>query len=167
MAALEKPHAPVASNTSDADVEVPGSINEKKLLRTLDLRLLPAVSVLYLLSFLDRSNGTASPPPYSDVPLTCHSRERSDRRPNDRPPHDRQPVPYGLDSLLPRLRPLRNPMQHCAQANDAEVLAADIDTGMGSRCDTNGHHEEFIRLLRCAVLVGVQNGDDSDLWVTG
>jgi hypothetical protein len=27
------------------------------LLRKLDLRLLPAVSILYLLSFLDRSNG--------------------------------------------------------------------------------------------------------------
>lgn len=32
-------------------------VNEKALLRKLDLRLLPAVGVLYLLSFLDRSNG--------------------------------------------------------------------------------------------------------------
>ncbi len=32
-------------------------INEKSLLRKLDGRLLPAVGVLYLLSFLDRSNG--------------------------------------------------------------------------------------------------------------
>ncbi|UPX15595.1 uncharacterized protein EKO05_0006038 [Ascochyta rabiei] len=52
-----KADAPGASNLSDSDVEVvPGTINEKKLLRMLDLRLLPAVSVLYLLSFLDRSN---------------------------------------------------------------------------------------------------------------
>lgn len=56
--ASEKYDLPAASNTSDSDVEiVPGSINEKKLLRTLDLRLLPAVSILYFLSFLDRSNG--------------------------------------------------------------------------------------------------------------
>lgn len=33
-------------------------INEKALLRKLDLKLLPAVTLLYLLSFLDRSNGT-------------------------------------------------------------------------------------------------------------
>jgi hypothetical protein len=33
------------------------SASEKKLLRKLDSRLLPAVSILYLLSFLDRSNG--------------------------------------------------------------------------------------------------------------
>ena len=45
------------SNASDSDVEV-ASVNEKSLLRKLDIRLLPAVSILYLLSFLDRSNGT-------------------------------------------------------------------------------------------------------------
>ena len=51
---------PSASSTSvpSTDVEfLRGSIDEKKLLRKLDLRLLPAVSILYLLSFLDRSNG--------------------------------------------------------------------------------------------------------------
>jgi len=54
----EKNAPPTASNSSESDVEVPhGAIDEKKLLRRLDLRLLPAVSVLYLLSFLDRSNG--------------------------------------------------------------------------------------------------------------
>lgn len=40
-------------------------INEKALLRKLDLRLLPAVTLLYLLSFLDRSNGT----PLQSYPL--------------------------------------------------------------------------------------------------
>ena len=32
-------------------------INEGALIRKLDLRLLPAVTILYLMSFLDRSNG--------------------------------------------------------------------------------------------------------------
>jgi hypothetical protein len=59
--ASEKHDAPAASTSSESDVEItPNTINEKKLLRTLDLRLLPAVSILYLLSFLDRSNGTSS-----------------------------------------------------------------------------------------------------------
>lgn len=31
---------------------------EKSLLRKLDIRLLPPLTILYLLSFLDRSNGT-------------------------------------------------------------------------------------------------------------
>ncbi|PNY23956.1 Uncharacterized protein TCAP_06103 [Tolypocladium capitatum] len=33
-------------------------VNERSLLRKLDAKLLPAVGILYLLSFLDRSNGT-------------------------------------------------------------------------------------------------------------
>jgi hypothetical protein len=41
-----------------AGLEETGSkINEKALLRKLDLRLLPPLTLLYLLSFLDRSNG--------------------------------------------------------------------------------------------------------------
>ncbi|KAL1603886.1 hypothetical protein SLS60_005478 [Paraconiothyrium brasiliense] len=49
---------PGASTNSDSDLEgiAPGDVNERRLLRKLDLRLLPAVSILYLLSFLDRSN---------------------------------------------------------------------------------------------------------------
>jgi hypothetical protein len=33
------------------------TINEKALIRKIDSRLLPAVTLLYLCSFLDRSNG--------------------------------------------------------------------------------------------------------------
>lgn len=44
------------SSSSDNE-EVGGvSINENALLRKIDFRLLPAVGILYLLSFLDRSN---------------------------------------------------------------------------------------------------------------
>ena len=43
---------------SDSDREFPVSdVNEKALLRKLDARLLPPLTLLYLLSFLDRSNG--------------------------------------------------------------------------------------------------------------
>jgi hypothetical protein len=71
----EKHDAPTASNIPDSDVEiVPRSINERKLLRKLDLRLLPAVSILYLLSFLDRSNGTlSSTSNTADMDLTPYS----------------------------------------------------------------------------------------------
>ena len=36
------------------------AINEGALIRKLDLKLLPAVTILYLMSFLDRSNGADS-----------------------------------------------------------------------------------------------------------
>lgn len=45
------------SLSDTAEVGGAGEVNEKRLLRKLDLRLLPGVSILYLLSFLDRSNG--------------------------------------------------------------------------------------------------------------
>lgn len=55
---------PGASMISDSDIEsvAAGEVNEKSLLRKLDIRLLPAVSILYLLSFLDRSNGKLQAP---------------------------------------------------------------------------------------------------------
>ena len=43
------------SDTS-GDIEQVSDINQAALIRKLDLTLLPAVIVLYLLSFLDRSN---------------------------------------------------------------------------------------------------------------
>ncbi len=42
---------------SDSEGAEAQGINEAALLRKLDARLLPAVGILYLLSFLDRSNG--------------------------------------------------------------------------------------------------------------
>jgi hypothetical protein len=49
-AAVESPSA--------SDTETAGHrVDEKSLLRKLDGHLLPAVGLLYLLSFLDRSNG--------------------------------------------------------------------------------------------------------------
>lgn len=44
------------SLTSEEAFTNPTGINEKALLRRLDLKLLPPLSLLYLLSFLDRSN---------------------------------------------------------------------------------------------------------------
>lgn len=46
-----------ASPASSSVVEAGSGINEKALVRKLDRKLLPPVTLLYLLSFLDRSNG--------------------------------------------------------------------------------------------------------------
>lgn len=61
MATMEKPLEKMTVRASDSDVDILEArtgINEKKLLRKMDLRLLPPVTLLYLFSFLDRSNGT-------------------------------------------------------------------------------------------------------------
>ena len=49
------------SSASGNDRDTHFGINEKALLRKLDRKLLPAVTLLYLLSFLDRSNGRPLP----------------------------------------------------------------------------------------------------------
>ncbi|KAK0728760.1 major facilitator superfamily domain-containing protein [Lasiosphaeria miniovina] len=53
---VEKQDEPDPASASELEDTVPGAINEGSLLRKLDRRLLPAVGILYLLSFLDRSN---------------------------------------------------------------------------------------------------------------
>lgn len=42
---------------TNEDLEATYGVNEAALLRKLDFKLLPALTLLYLLSFLDRSNG--------------------------------------------------------------------------------------------------------------
>ncbi len=46
-----------ASLSKETTAFNPTGINEKALVRKLDYKLLPPVTLLYLLSFLDRSNG--------------------------------------------------------------------------------------------------------------
>jgi hypothetical protein len=53
---------PGRTDTSESSDEEVASINETSLLRKIDLHLLPAVGILYLLSFLDRSNGKLTAP---------------------------------------------------------------------------------------------------------
>ena len=57
MASSEKKVEGTPDQLSGSDVEATGHIKTRSLLWKLDLKLLPAVGVLYLLSFLDRSNG--------------------------------------------------------------------------------------------------------------
>ncbi|MCJ1458673.1 hypothetical protein MMC28_009047 [Mycoblastus sanguinarius] len=61
MADSEKPHVEkdiisYPSPRSEDEFDAIAGVNEKALLRKLDLKLLPALTSLYLLSFLDRSN---------------------------------------------------------------------------------------------------------------
>jgi hypothetical protein len=63
--AEEKISVPADSANSDSEAASVTGINEKSLLRKIDINLLPAVGILYLFSFLDRSNGKNSHPELS------------------------------------------------------------------------------------------------------
>jgi hypothetical protein len=58
----ENEHNDAPSLVSDESFTNPTGINEKALLWRLDLKLLPPLTLLYLLSFLDRSNSMSPPP---------------------------------------------------------------------------------------------------------
>lgn len=57
---LEKASPPIT--TSSSSISDGDGINEKAILRKLDYKLLPPLTLLYLLSFLDRSNGVVPLP---------------------------------------------------------------------------------------------------------
>lgn len=62
----EKERTVVEEKNCDHATEESGDeIDEKKLMRKIDLHLLPPLTLLFLLSFLDRSNGN----PLSFIPL--------------------------------------------------------------------------------------------------
>lgn len=91
-----------ADNPSDSDLE-DNSVNESSLLRKLDARLLPAVGILYLMSFLDRSNGTKTPRPHSSPALNSEtSWQCKDRRTRYRLAHE-----YVLSSCVVAVRLIR------------------------------------------------------------
>jgi hypothetical protein len=103
-AAQEKKIHDDSDSVLEDDAELQG-ISEKTLLRKLDLRLLPPLALLYLLSFLDRSNGkkiNLSGLALANQPL--YSGQCAPRWFNDRLEDNWEPVSDGIDVLLHRLR---------------------------------------------------------------
>jgi hypothetical protein len=106
MATSEK-HDVRIGTESDASGSSIKDINEKALLRKLDYRLLPPLTLLYLLSFLDRSNvGNARLEGMTtDIKMCMFCVFKCfyiDPRAN-REIYSRKPVPYRSDSVLYRL----------------------------------------------------------------
>ena len=93
----EKEQTKVDEAASDraTDESGPDAIDEKKLLRKLDWHLVPGLTLLFLLSFLDRSNGS---PPLSFLLLfvlrsSFFSWECPYRGSGHRPGHEYVPPP--------------------------------------------------------------------------
>ena len=66
----EKVQTKIEEVSCDHATEESGEeIDERKLLRKIDLHLLPMLTLLFLLSFLDRSNGNRLLSPFVCLPL--------------------------------------------------------------------------------------------------
>lgn len=87
----------------------------KRILRKIDLRLLPVLTALYLMSFLDRSNSqylTTCSLQHKRAEMSVLSRKCQRRRSFQRSRPLLEAVQLMSDHLLLSLRPLRSPLQH-------------------------------------------------------
>ena len=148
---------------SETDEIEDGGVNEKALIRKIDWRLLPAVGILYLLSFLDRSNvGNARIEGLTDdlhmtgnqylTGLTLYFIGYVIFEVRDSPS---PPLWLGNKAMLTTaLFVGSGAMQHYSQEDDAPVLAADPDHTLGHCCHAHGSGSEPLGLLCCAILLG-------------
>lgn len=123
----------VQHGSSSSDNEELGGvdINENALLRKIDFRLLPAVGILYLLSFLDRSNvanakieGLADDLGMSEsghqTEFLLPGKKQSSSLTN--PLVSRQPISDRPDTVLYRLCPLRSWLAHLLFARGSCII---------------------------------------------
>jgi hypothetical protein len=73
-----------------------------RVLRKVDMRLVPMLSLLYLVAFIDRSNSMSSFPLSQNASLILSSRQCKDRRHDEGPEHASQhpPIQHRRDDFL-------------------------------------------------------------------
>ena len=98
-------------NSDHTTVESGDVIDERKLLRKLDLHLLPGLTLLFLLSFLDRSNGNN---PFSPVPTPASRSSSSSRKCSHRGSGHGSAHEY----VSPAVHSQHGPYHHLNQAGD-------------------------------------------------
>lgn len=103
---LDDAKAGVPTHTRGYEID---PVAEKKLLRKLDLRVIPILWLLFLLAFLDRTNIGSSTQKlfhrlHGQLMSTC--RQCKDSRHDRRPPHDRTGLQHSLVCVLHSLHPL-------------------------------------------------------------
>lgn len=131
-----------------------------RILRKIDFRLLPVLTALYLMSFLDRSN-SLSPIPIPTKPILDtphHSRQRQRRRPFRRSRPLVQAIQHLPHYLLLPLRPLRSPLEHRPQMAPTHGLATDHCALLGNRHDAHGDCPGVWLIVGCEVLFGCYRG---------
>lgn len=143
------------SRSNDSDLEDAANVDDKALMRKIDLTLLPGVTLLYLMSFLDRSNVANA---------------RIEGLTEDTNMSGNQYltgltlffIGYVLFEIPCKSQPLIEPAlaierlnmarQYHPQAHNAQVLAADAHHCFRHRCDTSRRRAKHGWLLRRAFL---------------
>jgi len=120
---------------------------DKKLLLKLDFRLIPWLSLLYLLSFLDRTNiGNAK---IQGVRLLLTFRNALV---GHRLEYDESTIQHVSDDFLHQLLPLRSPVEYASERLEAAYLASIDDGCMGHLHDVHGLREQLPGATCCALV---------------
>lgn len=128
-------------------------VNEKSLLRKLDLKLLPPLSLLYLLSFLDRSNvaNARIEGLVTDLHITGNQ-------------YLTALTLYFIGYVIFEASDVRNlhksvflifspgSLQYRSQKMDSSAMASNPDFGLGNRFNSHGSNAEPFWILRCSLL---------------
>lgn len=140
---------------SDSDLDVESTVvNEKALIRKIDLVLLPGTPLGDISRVrtnpMHRSSYIVSdvfPGPQQRCKCTC-------RRPCHRCSHDWQPISDRIDPFLLRLCHLRDTMQHHPKAYYTQILAADFDNSLRNCGDLPWYCTESRGILCCEIHLG-------------
>lgn len=132
----EKRTENIGEKTSSSDAEcdvavIDPEFDEKegrKVLSKVDYRLVPLLALLYLISFIDRSNSRLTRlPDYASrisvsVLTKLYSWKCKDCRPDYRPEHARPSIQHRCHLVLRSLHSSRSPLEHRTQDDEAQPL---------------------------------------------
>jgi hypothetical protein len=138
----------VAEKTSNSSAELEAQHVEldesesARVLRKVDMRLVPMLALLYLVAFIDRSNSKPTIPARNLVEmLTLLSRKCENRWNDERFEHVRTAIQHCSDDFLRSLHASRSAQQHHPQEDEAFVLDGHSHVLLGHGHDTNGCRE--------------------------
>lgn len=111
----------------------------------MDMRLIPMLALLYLLSFLDRTSPPGLPQYQANLVLRRKHRKRKDRRPPGGSQYDSRSIQLVSYCFLLHIRRLRSPLQPPPQKAPTQRLASYNHDCLGCRHDIDGHCPELYR----------------------
>ena len=109
-----------------------------KVLRKIDYRLVPLLTIIYIISFIDRSNSKSSSVAPSKSCLMCYSWKRKSGRTSKRPLPGRLEVEHGLDFVFHNICLARSSVQHNPEDGSTVYLHTWDHVCLGHGYDTYG-----------------------------
>lgn len=130
----------------------------KRILRKIDIRILPVLTLLYLMAFLDRGNSTLGITCTTQELTFCASWKCKSRWDERHFEIDRSPIQSLFDNLLLPIFIVRSTKQHHAQTTQTCCLATNHRPVLGNSNDPDGYRAKLSRPSCSSFLFGIHRG---------